>query len=84
MERRPDVEMDWKCRRKVTASIPLPPPAGLGLVAFVVAPPELETALVLTAITEPARLPTTRRVVMVAVMEEAEELSASISVRDSS
>jgi len=78
MERRPDVEMDWKCRRSVTASIadwPFPlPVCGLEIGAMRPAP----VLLVLTATKEPTMLPTTRMVVAALVME-MEDFSASMS-----
>jgi hypothetical protein len=83
MERRPDVEMDWKCRRSVTASIadwPFPlPVCGLEIGAMRPAPaPARNPLLVLTATKEPMMLPTTRMVVAALVME-MEDFSASMS-----
>ena len=87
MERRPDVEMDWKCRRRVTASIadwPFPlPVCGLEIGAMRPAPaPARNPApvlLVLTATKEPTMLPTTRMVVAALVMDMVEDFSASMS-----
>ena len=93
MENSPDVEMDWKCRRRVTASTtewPLPPP-DFGLVMALVPPvpappmrpaPAIPPALV--TIREPTMLPATRTPVTALVAEEACELSARMSLGDSS
>jgi len=84
------VEMVWKCRRRVTASImdwPLPPPV-LGLEKGAVTPPAPTrkpalVLLVLTAIREPMIPPTTRTVVAALVMEEVGTFSARMSLGDS-